>query len=459
MSLARVKTWIAGEVLTATDLNAEFQNILDNAVSLLSPVSGAFDFDGNTITLDAAGATQLVSSTAVSLNITSGAKTGTPGTSGSVQRFSAQTFTDNNTAGSGTATAAVFYSVATPTLAATNASVTTTDAATWYIAGPPTAGTNETITNPWALWVDSGNVRLDGDLRVDGGDITTSATTFNLLNATATTINFGGAATALNLGPAVVCINDTANTGQTVGLTINQGANDNEILSFKSSDVAHGATTVAETDTFAFFQKSSADNGGLNITALNDTGITALANVGVATSADTTKTTSGQGGIHLTARLISGTGVTDVSADGNLVVIRNNATTRFIFDAEGSFHADVESTTYDAHDDLALIEAMDREFQRRNGSPVTEEYRGWLQENRDTLQRLGIVNYYDEGKRCMVNIVKQAQLHNGAIRQLTAMLQDQRKELTAMRAALGVSPSGAVVPSAGEPGSTPGLGV
>ena len=127
-------------------------------------MTGAFDFDGVTITLDAAAATQVVSSAAVSWNFTSGAKTGTPGTTGSVERFSAQTFTDNNTAGSGTAAAHVFFSVAIPTLAATNTLVTTTDAATWYIAGVPAAGTNETITNSWGLWVDAGNVRFDDDI-------------------------------------------------------------------------------------------------------------------------------------------------------------------------------------------------------------------------------------------------------------------------------------------------------
>ena len=164
MALSRIKTWIAGEVLTASDLNAEYNNLLNNALTLISPLTGTLDIDGNTITLDAAAATQVVSSGAVSWDFTSGAKTGTPGTGGSVERFSAQTFTDSATAGSGTATAAVFYSIAAPTLAATNSSVTTTDAATYYIAGVPVAGTNETITNPWALWIDAGNVRFDDDI-------------------------------------------------------------------------------------------------------------------------------------------------------------------------------------------------------------------------------------------------------------------------------------------------------
>jgi hypothetical protein len=45
-----------------------------------------------------------------------------------------------------------------------------------------------------------GNVDIDLDLNVDGGDITTNLTAFNLLNANATTVNAFGAATALVIG-------------------------------------------------------------------------------------------------------------------------------------------------------------------------------------------------------------------------------------------------------------------
>jgi hypothetical protein len=47
-----------------------------------------------------------------------------------------------------------------------------------------------------------GNTTLTGDLTVNGGDITTTASTFNLVNATATTVNFAGAATDLQIGAA-----------------------------------------------------------------------------------------------------------------------------------------------------------------------------------------------------------------------------------------------------------------
>lgn len=46
------------------------------------------------------------------------------------------------------------------------------------------------------------NTVITGDLAVNGADLTTTATTFNLINTDATTINFAGAATTLNIGAA-----------------------------------------------------------------------------------------------------------------------------------------------------------------------------------------------------------------------------------------------------------------
>jgi len=50
MSLARVKSWIAAEVLYASDLNAEIDNILNNALSLISPLTGNLACGDNDLT-------------------------------------------------------------------------------------------------------------------------------------------------------------------------------------------------------------------------------------------------------------------------------------------------------------------------------------------------------------------------------------------------------------------------
>ena len=52
------------------------------------------------------------------------------------------------------------------------------------------------------LSASTGDATILYDLAVNGGDLTTTASTFNLVNATATTVNIGGAATAINFGGA-----------------------------------------------------------------------------------------------------------------------------------------------------------------------------------------------------------------------------------------------------------------
>lgn len=65
----------------------------------------------------------------------------------------------------------------------------------------------DTQENVMAYWVDAGTTGdfvSSGDIAVNGGDLTSSAATFNLLNATPTTINFGGVAD-INIGGTVHC--------------------------------------------------------------------------------------------------------------------------------------------------------------------------------------------------------------------------------------------------------------
>lgn len=211
-------------------------------------------------------------------------------------------------------------------------------------------------------------------------------------------------------------LNETSNAFVTLGMTINQAGNDDGILNFKSSDVTHGFTTNAEADTFADFAKTVAASGGLSITGYTSVSI-ALNLVGRGTTDITTKSTAGNAYVRVVAQKLSGTTTGDCGADANLFVIRNNATTRFIFDAEGSAHADVEFVTFDKYDDLELLDALEKEFARRKDT-IKNSFGEWLLEKKNILQREKVVNFYDEGPRAMVNFTRLAMLHNGAIRQL-----------------------------------------
>jgi hypothetical protein len=55
---------------------------------------------------------------------------------------------------------------------------TIASAATLYIDAAPTAGTNVTITNAYALWVDAGTSRFDGQIGISDGDATNPAIFF-----------------------------------------------------------------------------------------------------------------------------------------------------------------------------------------------------------------------------------------------------------------------------------------
>lgn len=212
-------------------------------------------------------------------------------------------------------------------------------------------------------------------------------------------------------------ISGAVNTYATVGVTINQLTNTNEILALMGSDLAHGITTFADTRTFGSFRRYVAANGGLSIWGFS-AGTGGIEIRGGHTTDNTTKTTASVGAIDLSARLKSGTSLTACGADANLVTIRNATTTRFIFDAEGSAHADVEWVAFDEHDDMALLNALDAEFARRR-NPVQYEFGAWLAENRVLLQKLGIVNFYDESsKRAMLNTTRLQMLLTGALRQL-----------------------------------------
>ena len=85
-----------------------------------------------------------------------------------------------------------------------------------YIAVDTTNG-SELIT------FGTGNVDIDNDLNVDGGDLTTNQTTFNLLNANATTVNFAGAGTDIQIGAATGTTNVNNNLVVDLDLQVKGG--------------------------------------------------------------------------------------------------------------------------------------------------------------------------------------------------------------------------------------------
>lgn len=102
-------------------------------------------------------------------------------TQGLLFHVGGQTLTD--TSGSGTIASRMSTSIHGGTFASSSA-VTVTNGATLYIEAAPANGSNTTITNPWSVWVDAGNIRLDGSMAI--GVTTTPTARLHLGAGTAT---------------------------------------------------------------------------------------------------------------------------------------------------------------------------------------------------------------------------------------------------------------------------------
>lgn len=225
-----------------------------------------------------------------------------------------------------------------------------------------------------------------------------------------------------------VFIGDTTDANITQGLCLNQGAADNVILSLKSSDVGHAATTLAEADSYGTFAKVEATTGGLLISGFKDGDGTVLGQCillrGVLdeAAADTTKSTAGVGIVQIDAGIETTNTIADAGANENLVAVRNNATTRFILDSDGDSHQDVGTawTNYDDFDDPKLLTALAVGVSRP-GDPVREQFAAVLDEYRPQLERAKLVTFNDDGHH-FVNMSRLTMLLTGAVRQLATQL-------------------------------------
>jgi len=107
------------------------------------------------------------------VNITGNITQNNQGASGVVLSTADATYTDNNTGINGTVAMVSGVTIGQATLAAASTGVTYTTAPSLYIKGPTLPGTNVTITNPFALYVATGKVRL--------GDVSTGSSSDSLV--------------------------------------------------------------------------------------------------------------------------------------------------------------------------------------------------------------------------------------------------------------------------------------
>ena len=219
-------------------------------------------------------------------------------------------------------------------------------------------------------------------------------------------------------------VNDNANAVMTVGLTINQGAADDNIISLKSSDVAHGVTGINETDTYAALGKNSATEGGLRLDTFSE-GTSALVFLSIATTANATRSTAAVAPWYVDSRLKSGTTTATVGANQNIACFADAATVRFILDSDGDSHQDVGTawTNFDDDDDIKRLDAVAVAL-AREGDPLRSQFLTHLEESRSVIESMPgkpLVQFNDgpgEDGHAFVNMSRLTMLLTGAVRQL-----------------------------------------
>ena len=267
--------------------------------------------------------------------------------------------------------------------------------ATTNIIGAATVGSTLAVT---------GDTTLTGDLAVNGADITTSATTFNLLNATATTLNVGGAATTIAVGansgtitignPTLVGTQTTQNVYNTTATTVNAfgaattvgiGAAsgtatiNNATLSLPNATaVTVGQTSVAFANTTATTVNAFGAATTLNFAAATGTttirnNLSTGGNIAITSGQSSTSATTGAlvvtGGVGLTGNIYVGT---NAVIGGNLSVL---GTTTY-----------VNSTTMDVEDNIIELNTG------ANGAALSGS----------TINDVGIrAHYYNAGDKSM----------------------------------------------------------
>jgi outer membrane murein-binding lipoprotein Lpp len=229
-----------------------------------------------------------------------------------------------------------------------------------------------------------------------------------------------------------------ANAEMTVGLTINQGANDDEAFSLKSSDVAHGITGVTETDTYFSLEKLQASIGGVRVVSVADSGALSVQFDAFAVDINTTKTASARANFEIACGVKSGTGIVSSGTNANLFSVHDYGgyTAKFIVDQEGDFFYDGSGTAYDSYDDASLTRAMAVATGGRD--IIRDEWDKYVDYNENDLVKAGVLGD-TVANGGLVNGAAMQRLHTGAIWQLNTKHMSLAEEVASLRGDLAIA--------------------
>ena len=206
---------------------------------------------------------------------------------------------------------------------------------------------------------------------------------------------------------------------------LTQGAEDDQILACKSSDVAHGITGIAETDTYFQVKKRNAANGGALIQGLNAdnaVNLDAIIIQVIQANSSVIKSNVAPAAVTIDGVKKSGAAGTSLGANANIAAFSDNGTVRQILDSDGDSHQDVGTawTNFDEHDDVALLTELSVQVSAPD-DPIRSQFRAFLEANRARLEALKLVTFNEDGHH-FINWSRTTMLLIGAVRQLGTRL-------------------------------------
>jgi hypothetical protein len=203
------------------------------------------------------------------------------------------------------------------------------------------------------------------------------------------------------------------------GICLDQGSDDTNIMTFKSSDVSHGFTGQVEADTYGRFRKHSANGGGLQILGLadDDPGVVIF---GVADAGSGTVASNTNAYIQIDARKTTGGSVGGISSE-MLCAFQNDGVCKVIVRGDGTVHADLSTGsgsigTFDEYEDAHLVRAYDLYQGNYGAGLIDSKFDKFISYNAEKLADLDLIGREDDGTpNSFVNVTGFQKLHNGAI--------------------------------------------
>ena len=209
-------------------------------------------------------------------------------------------------------------------------------------------------------------------------------------------------------------LNETANGDSTIGMTINQGGQDNQIFALKSSDIAHPFTGVLEADTYLHISKGNSTAGNALIEGFSETtgGLVLRGNSG---EANTTNGTSGVGTVQIDAYKTDGSTSRAVpGADDNMLSVRSGGNAKFLVKGDGDIYYDgADQGAYDAYEDAHISRALDLSHGK---GIIDSKFDKFIAYNHEKLADMELVGREEDGTpNHFISITGLQRLHNGAI--------------------------------------------